>query len=62
MSNYNQSITFGYTYLNDDILDQNKDLSRYSLNTLKHQFISRFTSQWLRMCVKILFLNMQREQ
>ena len=45
MSNYNQIITFGYTYLNDDILDQNKDLSRYSLNTLKHQFISRFTSQ-----------------
>jgi len=45
MSNYNQTITFGYTYLNDDILDQNKDLSRYSLNTLKHQFISRFTSQ-----------------
>ena len=45
MNNYNQTITFGYTYLNDDILDQNKDLSRYSLNTLKHQFISRFTSQ-----------------
>jgi iron complex outermembrane receptor protein len=45
MSNYNQTITFGYTYLNDDILDQNKDLSRYSLNTLKHQFVSRFTSQ-----------------
>jgi vitamin B12 transporter len=45
MNNYNQTITFGYTYLNDDILDQNKDLSRYSLNTLKHQLISRFTSQ-----------------
>tara|TARA_B110000003_G_scaffold152808_3_gene153553 strand:+ start:23569 stop:25389 length:1821 start_codon:yes stop_codon:yes gene_type:complete len=45
MSNYNQIITFGYTYLNDNILDQNKDLSRYSLNTLKHQFITRFISQ-----------------
>ena len=45
MNNYNQNITFGYTYLNDDILDQNKDLSRYSLNTLKHQLITRFTSQ-----------------
>ena len=45
MNNYNQTITFGYTYLNDDILDQNKDLSRYSLNTLKHQLITRFTSQ-----------------
>jgi len=45
MNNYNQTITFGYTYLNNDILDQNKDLSRYSLNTLKHQLITRFTSQ-----------------
>ena len=27
------------------ILDQNKDLSRYSLNTLRHQFITRFTSK-----------------
>ena len=45
MNNYNQTITFGYAYLNDDILDQNKDLSRYSLNTLKHQLITRFTSQ-----------------
>lgn len=45
MKNYNQILTFGYTYLNDDILDQDKELSRYSLNTLKHQFITRFTSQ-----------------
>ena len=45
MKNYNQILTFGYAYLNDDILDQDKELSRYSLNTLKHQFITRFTSQ-----------------
>lgn len=43
--NYKQTLTFGYTYLNDDILDQNKDLSRYSLNTLKHQFTTRFSSK-----------------
>jgi vitamin B12 transporter len=42
---FNQTLSFGYNYLNDDILDQNKDLSRYSLNTLKHQFITRFTSK-----------------
>jgi len=42
---YNQTLNFGYTYLNDNILDQNKDLSRYSLNTLKHQFITRFSSR-----------------
>ena len=48
MSGYTQSISIGYTYLNDDILDQNKDLSRYSLNTLKHQFIARWSSKLFR--------------
>ena len=42
---FNQTLSFGYTFLEDDILEQNKDLSRYSLNTLKHQFITRFTSK-----------------
>jgi vitamin B12 transporter len=44
----NQTVTFGYTYLNDDISDKNKDLSRYSLNTLKHQFITRFSSKFFK--------------
>jgi len=45
LNEFNQTLSFGYNYLNDDILDQNKDLSRYSLNTLKHQFITRFESK-----------------
>jgi len=45
LNKFNQTLSFGYNYLNDDILDQNKDLSRYSLNTLKHQFITRFESK-----------------
>jgi vitamin B12 transporter len=45
INEFNQTLSFGYNYLNDDILDQNKDLSRYSLNTLKHQFITRFASK-----------------
>ncbi|MFT5145409.1 MAG: vitamin B12 transporter [Polaribacter sp.] len=48
LKEYNQTVTFGYTYLNDDISDENKDLSRYSLNTLKHQFITRFSSKFLK--------------
>ena len=48
INEYNQTVSFGYNYLNDDILDQNKDLSRYSLNTLKHQFITRFSSKFLK--------------
>ena len=45
INEFNQTLSFGYNYLSDDILDQNKDLSRYSLNTLRHQFITRFTSK-----------------
>ena len=45
INEFNQTLSFGYNFLNDDILEQNKDLSRYSLNTLKHQFITRFESK-----------------
>jgi vitamin B12 transporter len=45
INEFNQTLSFGYNFLEDDILDQNKDLSRYSLNTLRHQFITRFTSK-----------------
>ena len=45
INDFNQKLSFGYNFLEDDILDQNKDLSRYSLNTLKHQFITRFESK-----------------
>ena len=48
LKDFNQILSFGYNYLSDDILDQNKDLSRYSLNTLKHQFITRFTSKFFK--------------
>ncbi|MDH7912261.1 TonB-dependent receptor [Winogradskyella sp. SYSU M77433] len=43
--NYRQNVSFGYSYLDDNILDQNEALSRYSLNTLKHQYITRLSTQ-----------------
>ena len=45
IEDFKQTVSFGYTFLKDDILKENKDLSRYSLNTLKHQFITRFSSR-----------------
>ena len=45
INNYNQNIAVGYTFLEDDIVDQNRDLSRYSLNTLKHHFTTRLRTQ-----------------
>ncbi|MEY8849880.1 TonB-dependent receptor plug domain-containing protein [Psychroserpens sp. XS_ASV72] len=43
-----QTLNFGYAYLDDTILDQNEALSRYSLNTLRHQYITRFSSQLIK--------------
>ncbi|ULC59895.1 TonB-dependent receptor [Flaviramulus sp. BrNp1-15] len=45
LNNYKQTLAVGYNFLDDDILDQNKDLSRYSLNTLKHHFTTRLSTQ-----------------
>ncbi|GAB5563551.1 MAG: TonB-dependent receptor [Winogradskyella sp.] len=44
----NQSLNFGYAYLDDNILDQNEELSRYSLRTLKHQYTTRLSTQLLK--------------
>ena len=48
LKDFKQTLTFGYTFLEDDILEQNKDLSRYSLNTLRHQFITQFSSSFFK--------------
>ena len=45
LNGFTQTLAFGYAYLDDTILEQNKDLSRYSLNTLKHQYTTRLSSQ-----------------
>ena len=45
INEFNQTLSLGYNYLKDNILEGNKELSRYSLNTLKHQIITRFTSK-----------------
>ena len=45
INEFNQTLAFGYSYLDDNIMDQNPDLSRYSLNTLRHQYITRLSTQ-----------------
>ncbi|KAA5827281.1 TonB-dependent receptor [Algibacter amylolyticus] len=45
---YNQTLAVGYNFLEDDILNDNKDLSRYSLNTLKHHFTTRLSTQFFK--------------
>ncbi|MDE3743053.1 TonB-dependent receptor plug domain-containing protein [Maribacter polysaccharolyticus] len=45
---FNQTLAIGYAFLDDNILDQNEELSRYSLNTLKHHFTTRLRTQLLK--------------
>jgi len=46
--NYIQTVAFGYAYLDDNILEQNPELSRYSLNTLRHQYTTRISTQFFK--------------
>ncbi|WP_396602765.1 TonB-dependent receptor plug domain-containing protein [Algibacter sp. R77976] len=48
LNELNQTLAIGYNFLDDNILDQNKDLSRYSLNTLKHHFTTRLSTQFCK--------------
>lgn len=52
LKGFTQTLAFGYANLDDNILDQNEELSRYSLNTLKHQYTTRLSTQ--------LFKNMRQ--
>jgi len=45
LEGFTQTLAFGYAYLDDNILEQNEELSRYSLNTLKHQYTTRLSTQ-----------------
>lgn len=45
LKGFAQTLAFGYAYLDDNILEQNEELSRYALNTLKHQYTTRLSTQ-----------------
>lgn len=45
LKGFTQTLALGYAYLDDNILEQNEELSRYALNTLKHQYTTRLSTQ-----------------
>ena len=45
MKAYTQILAVSYAFLDDNILEQNEELSRYALNTLKHQYTTRLSTQ-----------------
>ncbi len=52
LKGFTQTLALGYAYIDDNILEQNEELSRYALNTLKHQYTTRLRTQ--------LFKNMRQ--
>ncbi len=48
ISSYQQKLNMGYTFLEDNILEQELLFSKYALNSMKHQFTASFNSQFLR--------------
>ncbi len=45
INDFTQTLAFGYAYLDDDIKVEDSELSRYSLNTLRHQYTTRLSTQ-----------------
>lgn len=45
VSNLNQSLSAGYTFIEDEAGELAVNFSRYSVNSLKHHFISRLSTQ-----------------
>jgi len=48
ISEFYQKLTVGYSFLEDNIFNKNENLSRYSLNTLRHHFTTRFSSKFFK--------------
>jgi len=46
--NNRQKFNIGYTFLDENIVDQDIPFSRYSLNSIKHQLTANFDSQFLK--------------
>ncbi|NNK88425.1 MAG: TonB-dependent receptor [Flavobacteriaceae bacterium] len=47
-----QNFDLGYTYLDESIDDLNLNFSRYSINSLRHQFTASYRVEWIRKLVQ----------
>lgn len=61
INSFNQTLAMGYNFLEDNILVENKALSRYSLNTLKHHFTTRLSTKLFKnLSQNIIYKHAQR--
>ena len=45
---FNQNISLGYTFLDEDLKDLDLNFSRYSINSLKHHLTATYRSQFIK--------------
>lgn len=48
INNSPQKLHFGYTYIEDEVKNSGVAESRYSINSLKHQFVANYTIDWFQ--------------
>lgn len=48
LGNYKQNLNLGYTYIDDEVKDLNIPFSRYTINSLQHQFVANFRSRFVK--------------
>ena len=63
INNVNQNISLGYMFLEDEVADLNLNFSRYSINSLKHHFTSRLSTQLIKnLNFNIIYKHAERTQ
>jgi iron complex outermembrane receptor protein len=48
INSFNQTLSLGYTYLDEDLADLNVNFSRYSINSLKHHLTGTYHSKFFK--------------
>ena len=48
INNLPQNLSMGFTFIEDEVGDLNINFSRYSINSLKHHFTSRLSTQFVK--------------
>lgn len=63
INDLNQNLSVGYVFLEDEVADLNLNFSRYSINSLKHHFTTRVSTQLLKnINFNIIYKHAERTQ
>ena len=63
INNFNQNFSVGYVFIEDEVGDLNLNFSRYSINSLKHHFTSRLSTQLIKnINFNVIYKHAERTQ